>query len=94
MLFNSDARGLEVSLAVERVCAAFFVFGTFILTAPLGLVSVGTKTGWASSFTKFLSRLVLISVCAAVLELRGSATNGVKPEGRSSEVDLVPSSDP
>lgn len=75
-------------------CAAFFVFDTFILEAPFGLVSVNRKVGWGLSLTKSLLGLVLVSVCAVVLELRGSATNGVEPEGRSSEEDLVPSSDP
>lgn len=83
-----------MSLVLERDCAAFFVFDTFILEAPLGLVSVDKEVGWELSLTKSLSGLVLVSVCTVVLELRGSTTNGVEAEGRSSEEDLVPSIDP
>lgn len=85
-----ESRELEVSLVVGRDFAAFLVFAAFVLGGPLGLVSVDRNTGWASS----LSGLVVVSVCAVCLELRGSATGGVEPERRSSEADLVPSSDP
>lgn len=81
---------IEESLVLERDCAAFFVLESFNLEAPLGLVSVDREARWASS----LSELDLLSVCAVVLELRGSATNGAEPEGRSSEADAVPSVDP
>lgn len=75
------------SLVAERDCAAFFVFEIFTLETPLGLVSVDRRAGWVLSF----SRLILLSDCVVVLELRGSDTNRVEPEGRSSEADLVAS---
>lgn len=77
-------------MVVGRDCAAFFVFDAFFLEAALGLASVDRKAGRASSFTESGSVLVP----AVVLELGGSATNGAEPEGRSSEADLLPSSDP
>lgn len=92
--FTLESRELGVSLVVERDCAAFFIFNTFILEASLGLVSVDRKAGQTLSFTKSLPGLVLVSICAVVLELRGSATNGAEPEGKSSEADPVPSGDP
>lgn len=60
----------EESLVVDRDCPAFFfVFGTFTLETPLGLVS-GDR--WS----------VLRSVCVVVLDLRGSDTNeGRSSEG-------------
>lgn len=72
----------EESLVVDRDCPAFFfVFGTF----TLGLVSADRLSS---------SRSVLLSDCVVVLELRGSDTNGVEPEGRSSEGTLVAPADP
>lgn len=85
--FTLESRVIEESLLVERDCAASFVFETFTLEAPLGLASVDRRAGWVLSF----SRLILVFDCAVVLELRGSDTNGVEPEGRSSE---APSGDP
>lgn len=76
----------EESLVVDRDCPAFFfVFGTFTFETPLGLVSVDRLSS---------SRAVLLSDCVVVLELRGSDTNGVEPEGRSSEGTLVAPGDP
>lgn len=85
--FTLESRVIEESLVVERDCAASFVFETFALETPLGLASVDRRAGWVLSF----SGLLLVFDCAVVLELRGSDTNGVEPEGRSSE---APSGDP
>ena len=68
--FISEARDSEsVSLLVERDSVAFFVLDTFFLGASLNLAS-------AEGDAKLvLSGIMLVSVCALVLDLRGSAKN-------------------